>query len=120
MLGYFNIIAIFDHLVSMYRISHLTYLFFFAFSVITFKSFSQKSVSGKVYSSNDSEALVGVTIMVKGKDVGTISSIDGSFSLNLSEEDNEIVASFVGFFYNNITNKQIYDQNRIRISFSSI
>ena len=35
--------------------------------------------------------------MVKGKDVGTISSIDGSFSLNLSEEDNEIVASFVGF-----------------------
>ena len=97
MLGYFNIIAIFDHLVSMYRKSNLAYLFFFAFSVITFNSFSQKSVSGKVYSSNDSEPLVGVTIMVKGKDVGTISSIDGSFSLNLSEEDNEIVASFVGF-----------------------
>ena len=97
MLGYFNIIAIFDYPVSMYRISQLFYLFFFSFSVITFNSFSQKSVSGKVYSSNDSEPLVGVTIMVKGKDVGTISSIDGSFSLNLSEEDNEIVASFVGF-----------------------
>ena len=97
MLGYFNIIAIFGHPVSMYRISRLFYLFFFSFSVITFSSFSQKLVSGKVYSSNDSEPLVGVTIMVKGKDVGTISSIDGSFSLNLSEEDNEIVASFVGF-----------------------
>jgi len=97
MLGYFNIIAIFGHPVSMYRISRLFYLFFFSFFVITFSSFSQKSVSGKVYSSNDSEPLVGVTIMVKGKDVGTISSIDGSFSLNLSEEDNEIVASFVGF-----------------------
>ena len=41
MLGYFNIIAIFGHPVSMYRISRLIYLFFFSFSVITFSSFSQ-------------------------------------------------------------------------------
>ena len=103
MLGYFNIIAIFDDIVMMIKVIRQFYLFFIAFLTTYSYSFSQKSITGIVYSSTDSEPLVGVTIMVKDKNVGSISSIDGSFSLNLPEDDEVITASFVGFVTQDIT-----------------
>ena len=58
---------------------------------------SQKIVSGIVVSSTDSEPLVGVTVLVKGTQNGTITDLEGSFSLNLSNDQNTIIASFVGY-----------------------
>ena len=58
---------------------------------------SQKIVSGIVFSSTDSEPLVGVTVLVKGTQNGTITDLEGSFSLNLSNDQNTIIASFVGY-----------------------
>ena len=51
--------------------------------------------------------------MVKGTDKGTITDLNGSFSLNLEEEENTIVASFVGYkskeiSVNNITKVSIF------------
>ena len=73
------------------------YLFFYFFSLTSIDVFSQKNINGFVYSSTDSEPLFGVTILVKGKDRGTVTSIDGSFSIELSDEDDILVASFIGF-----------------------
>lgn len=73
------------------------YLFFYFFSLASLDVFSQKNINGFVYSSTDSEPLVGVTILVKGKDRGTVTSIDGSFAIELSDEDDVLVASFIGF-----------------------
>ena len=66
--------------------------------LISFNSLlAQKSVTGFVISSSDSEPLVGVTVLVKGTQNGTVTDLDGAFSLNLSEGQDLVVASFVGY-----------------------
>ncbi len=43
------------------------------------------------------EPLVGVSIVVKGTSNGTVSSIDGDFSINNVKEGTRLVVSFIGF-----------------------
>ena len=74
--------------------SFLTSFLIFLFSV---NLFAQKSIDGIVLEADSSEPLVGVTVMVKGTDKGTITSLDGTFSLTLVEDENTLVASFVGY-----------------------
>lgn len=54
-----------------------------------------KIVSGVVTDEND-EPLIGVNITVKGEDRGTISDIDGAYSIEVSEE-NTLVFSYIGY-----------------------
>ena len=76
-------------------VKKLVYIFL-VFSVISIQSFSQSiSVSGNV--SDESGALVGVNILVKGKVLGTVSDRDGNFSLNVSESPVTLVFSIVGY-----------------------
>ena len=76
-------------------VKKLVYLFL-VFSVISIQSFSQSiSISGNV--SDESGALVGVNILVKGKVLGTVSDRDGNFSLNVSESPVTLVFSIVGY-----------------------
>lgn len=57
----------------------------------------QKTVRGKVISQDDSLPLAGATIVEKGSLNGTVSDMDGNFSLQLTNEtDSTLVASFVG------------------------
>ena len=74
--------------------SFLTSFLIFLFSV---NLFAQKSIDGIVLEADSSDPLVGVTVMVKGTDKGTITSLDGRFSLTLVEDENTLVASFVGY-----------------------
>ncbi len=53
-------------------------------------------VSGKV-TEESGEALPGVSILIKGTSVGTISDIGGYYSLKVPSEDAILVFSFVGF-----------------------
>ena len=76
-------------------VKKLVYLFL-VFSVISIQSFSQSiSISGNV--SDESGALVGVNILVKGKVLGTVSDRDGNFSLDVSESPVTLVFSIVGY-----------------------
>jgi TonB-linked SusC/RagA family outer membrane protein len=54
-----------------------------------------KKITGKVTSS-DNEPLVGVSISI-GKDLGTVTDIDGNFTLDDVAEGTELVFSYVGF-----------------------
>ncbi len=58
--------------------------------------FAQKSVSG-VVTSADGEPLIGANVLVKGTAVGTITDIDGSYTLDNVPEDAVIVISFIGY-----------------------
>jgi len=58
-------------------------------------SFAQK-ISGVVTSSSDGLPLPGVTVMVKGTTTGTITGMDGDYSLNASS-DATLIYSFIGF-----------------------
>ncbi len=53
-------------------------------------------ISGYVYDS-DGSPLPGVTVQVRGINVGTISQIDGFYSLKVPKDRNELVFSFIGF-----------------------
>lgn len=54
-------------------------------------------VSGVVTNLDDGLSLPGVTVMVKGTTVGTVTGPDGNYSLNVPEGSTTLVFSFIGF-----------------------
>ena len=57
---------------------------------------SQKMVSGVVSDATNGEALIGANVLVKGTATGTITDIDGSYSLTANEGD-VLVFSYAGY-----------------------
>lgn len=56
----------------------------------------ETSIKGKVKDENG-QAMPGVSISIKGTNLGTQTDITGSFSLNLQNGQNELIFSFVGY-----------------------
>ncbi len=44
--------------------------------------FAQKKITGKITSSEDGQGLPGATVVVKGTDKGSVTDLDGAFSLD--------------------------------------
>ena len=71
-------------------------------SLALFCSFSialmaqQKSISGIVSSSDSKEGLIGVTVMVKGASNGTVTDIDGKYSITVPGNDAVLVFTMLG------------------------
>lgn len=57
---------------------------------------AQRTVTGSVVD-NTGEPLIGANLIVKGTSTGTITDIDGSFSLDVPAGGNTLVVSFTGF-----------------------
>ncbi len=57
--------------------------------------FAQTTITGKVIDSNQ-EGLPGVSVVVKGTTVGTVTQVDGGYSLSVPENSKTIVFSFIG------------------------
>jgi TonB-linked SusC/RagA family outer membrane protein len=55
-----------------------------------------KEISGVVTSSEDGSTVPGASIMVKGTTMGTITDIDGNFSLKIPDDAKTLIFSFVG------------------------
>ncbi|OOG77121.1 SusC/RagA family TonB-linked outer membrane protein [Algoriphagus sp. A40] len=58
---------------------------------------AQAVISGKVISATDGLGLPGVTILEKGTTNGTVSDIDGNYSLNVNSASAVLVFSYIGF-----------------------
>ncbi len=58
---------------------------------------AQVTVSGKVLSGEDQSPIPGVNILVKGTTNGTITDVNGAFSLTTTSSNDILVFSFVGF-----------------------
>ena len=54
------------------------------------------NVKGTVYSSDDNLPIPGVSIVIKGTSSGTVTNIDGQFSLSIDQSRATLVFSFVG------------------------
>ena len=54
-------------------------------------------ITGKVTDTTTGEALIGASVLVKGTTTGTTTGIDGSFSLNLPENQNILLISYTGY-----------------------
>lgn len=56
-----------------------------------------RTITGKVTDVDDGSTLPGVSVVVKGTSIGTVTDIDGKFSLNVPKEAKVLRLSFVGF-----------------------
>src|SRR5690606_19191285 len=59
--------------------------------------FAQISVSGTVTSQETGETLPGVNILVRDSGSGTVTDMDGNFSLSVPDENGILIFSFIGF-----------------------
>ncbi|MEX2512767.1 MAG: SusC/RagA family TonB-linked outer membrane protein, partial [Cyclobacteriaceae bacterium] len=57
----------------------------------------EREVNGKVVSTSDNLGLPGVTILVKGTTIGTVTDIDGNYTLNVPNDDDILVVSTIGY-----------------------
>ena len=55
-----------------------------------------KTVSGVVISASDNQPLIGVSVLVKGTSTGTMTDIDGKYSLNV-KSGSTIIFSYIGY-----------------------
>jgi iron complex outermembrane recepter protein len=73
----------------------------FFFTVILcfgFSAVAQTMISGKVTDAGNGESIAGVNIVVKGRVVGTVTDVDGNFSLKVNEPPPfTLTISFVGY-----------------------
>ncbi|MEQ8472593.1 MAG: TonB-dependent receptor [Marinoscillum sp.] len=61
-------------------------------------SFAQeRRVTGKVTSAEDGETLPGVSVLIEDTQQGTITDMDGNFSLTVPADDAVLIFSFIGF-----------------------
>jgi len=69
-------------------------------------------VKGKVTAAEDGKPLAGAMIIIKGKNTGTTTDIDGNFTINTSSSD-ELIFTFVGFESSTVpvTDKKIINVN---------
>lgn len=61
------------------------------------------TVTGKVTASDDGSPLPGVNVYVKGTQLGTITDVEGKYSLTLSDENATLVFSYIGFLTQEIS-----------------
>jgi len=73
----------------------LTILSLFLFFVVT--GYSQTTISGVVTDASSNETLIGANVLVQGTSIGTITDIDGSYSLNVPAGSNVLEVSYAGY-----------------------
>jgi len=56
----------------------------------------ERTVSGKVTSSEDGSPLPGVNVVLKGTTIGTITDVDGTYRLSVPSEGGTLVFTFIG------------------------
>lgn len=58
---------------------------------------AQRTVSGKVTDSATDEPLIGATVLVKGSRSGTVTDLNGMYSLSVSTNNDLLVVSYTGY-----------------------
>ncbi|GIV34545.1 MAG: hypothetical protein KatS3mg031_2080 [Chitinophagales bacterium] len=72
-------------------------VFILLLSFITGYAYAQKTVSGVVTASDTKEALPSVNVLVQGTSAGTVTDLDGRFSITMPEGSTTLVFKYVGY-----------------------
>jgi hypothetical protein len=62
----------------------------------------QKMVKGRVTASSSGEPLPGVNVIIKGSNVGTVTDIEGNYSIVITSDDAVLAFSFIGYLSQDI------------------
>ena len=79
----------------MRKILQTCMLFLFVFAAQAYAQ--DRSVSGTVTAQEDGLPLPGVSVVVKGTQLGTQTNADGKFTLNVPKGKNTLVLSLIGY-----------------------
>lgn len=75
-------------------------LFFFSmlfFAGILGANAQMRTITGKVVSSDDDSPILGVSVSVKGTTIGTVTNLDGNYTLQVPQDARSLMFSFVGY-----------------------
>ena len=75
----------------------LLLIFMFLSSVLFTAVAQDRTITGTVLSGEDESPLPGVNVVVKGTNIGSITDIDGNFSVSVPSSANTLVFSYIGF-----------------------
>ena len=67
------------------------------YSATSYSVQQRETVSGVIIDANTQETIIGASIMLKGSSHGTVTDIDGKFSLSVSKLPVTLVVSYVGY-----------------------
>lgn len=82
-----------NHLVPLLR-----YVLTLGIVIFSITAFAQsRKITGTVTDEETGEGLPGVTVLIKGSSLGTITDLDGNYSITLDGENPILVFSFVGY-----------------------
>jgi len=83
------------------------FLLFFAMLALTIVAHAQnRTITGTVSSKTDNETLIGVSITVKGSTQGTVTDVNGKFSIKVTNLQNVTLGiKYIGYEYQEITLK---------------
>ena len=73
---------------------------------MTILSFAQNTVSGIVVDKQDGQPIIGAAVVISGTSTGTVTDIDGRFSLKMNGEGNELEISFLGYLTQKVSVSQ--------------
>lgn len=90
-----------------------TLLFISICFVLATGLFAQQNITGKVLDENN-EPLIGVNVVIKGTSEGTVTDINGEFTINVAPEST-ITISFLGYITKEIA---VGDQTNIEVALS--
>ena len=72
-------------------------LFFIGVILCSMDLFAQeRKISGIVKGENDQELIIGANVIIKGTRRGTVTNINGKFTISVGQSDKELEISYVG------------------------
>ena len=71
-------------------------LFVCFFMGITMLMAQNRTVTGSVISEEDGEPVIGASVLVEGTANGTVTNVDGEFSIKVSSSDKTLIVSYIG------------------------
>ncbi len=79
-------------------VAHLQILLFILLVnlIVVNSTFAQKKVTGKVTSEESPDGLPGVSVLLKGANVGALTNADGTYSISIPTENATLIFSFIG------------------------
>ncbi|WP_017258099.1 SusC/RagA family TonB-linked outer membrane protein [Pedobacter arcticus] len=108
-----KVIYIINQLSSWFKVSTVITLCFFLLSSGTQLYAQQPIVVKGVVKDKSGESLPGVSVKIKGSKQGTVTSLDGAFSISVPQKSTVLVFSFLGFEDREIT---VGDKNTLNIA----
>ena len=95
------------------------YLLFLLFSFLSISVYAQVKVEGNVFDENGSP-LIGVSVFTEGQKTGTVTNVDGHFTIMVPNTNSSLTFSYVGYMTQKIQlrgkkNSEDCNEGRCRI-----